>query len=98
MLRLLPKSDANTDDDDDEPTPYFIPTSLPQGPSRPGYLPARLWVLMELMSRAFRMGNQYDCGDMFSGKCSISKAFIRQGLKACALDIALDGRDDPWLH
>ena len=99
MLRLLHKNDANVvdgdDDDDDEKGPYFIPTSLPRGESRPGYLPARLWVLMTLMARAFTVEPKYDCGDMFAGKCAISKAFIRQGLKACALDIALDGRDDP---
>lgn len=78
--------------------PNFIPTSLPRGPSFFGYLPCRLWVIMQLMSMAFRMDPKHDCADMFAGKCSISKPYIRRGLTACALDIALDGGDDTRLH
>ncbi|OLQ15727.1 hypothetical protein AK812_SmicGene122 [Symbiodinium microadriaticum] len=38
----------------------------------------------------------YDVADLFAGHRAISKAFKRDGLKAIALDIALDGRDAGW--
>ena len=36
----------------------------------------------------------YACCDFFAGKCAISRAFRTRSYPACALDIALDERDE----
>ena len=75
-------------------TCWTIPTSLPKGIAHPGYLPVRLFMLMEIMTRAFEWHGSYSNVDLFAGQRSISKAYAAKGLGCCALDIALDPRDD----
>lgn len=84
----------SSDDDDDRDGPYFIPSRLPSTPVNRGYLPVRLWALILLMQRAFPSAPTFDVGDWFCGKKAISKAWVRKGLKACPLDLALDSNDD----
>ena len=76
---------------------YMVPRSLPSGPRRPGHLPVRLWIILQLMERAFVKGREYACADLFAGKCAISKTYRRKGLSACALDTEIDARDESWL-
>lgn len=82
--------------DDDQDGPYFIPRRLPKGEPCPGHLPAKLWVIIQLLEHAFIMHRSFECADLFAGKCAVSKAYKRKGRKACVLDIELDPRDEPW--
>eukprot|EP00435_Cladocopium_sp_Y103_P055403 s261_g18.t1 len=78
---------------DDDDGPYFIPR-MPKGAAHPGYIPARLWCIISLMLRAFKPMRPFSVADCFAGKCAISKAYIRNNMRAAALDFELDQRDD----
>lgn len=75
---------------------WVIPRAFPRGEHRPGFLPVRLMMLMVVMQQAFHGSSSYDCLDLFSGRCAVSKAFVAKGYKSCALDIELDARDVTW--
>ena len=77
---------------------WTLPRAMPKGESRPGFLPVRLCMLMEVMLHAFNFHGGYECIDLFAGKCAISKAYAAKGLRACALDFLLDAQDDARLH
>lgn len=42
-------------------------------------------------------GEDFQCLDLFAGKRAVSKAYSRKKMKSCALDIAIDPRDDSYL-
>lgn len=73
---------------------WTLPRAMPKGESRPGFLPVRLCMLMEVMLHAFNFHGGFECIDLFAGKCAISKAYVAKGLRACALDILIDPEDD----
>lgn len=77
---------------------WTLSRAMPKGESRPGFLLVRLCMLMEVMLHAFNFHGGFECIDLFAGKCAISKAYVAKGLRACALDILLDARDDAWLY
>lgn len=83
----------NRGKDDSDDGPYFIPR-MPKGPTHRGYIPARLWCIVSLMLRVFKPMRPFSVADCFAGKCAISKAFIRNNMRAAALDFELDQRDD----
>lgn len=100
-FRLLPRLQRRDDDADDDRGPrYFFPSRLPRGRPNAGYLPVRLFIIMMLMQRAFAPseGGEIMCADFFAGKCAISKAYVRKGYKAVAMDICLDPKDEPQLQ
>lgn len=55
---------------------------------------------MTLMERAFAppVGGPMQCSDFFAGECAISKAYVRKGYNAVAMDVCLDPKDDPQLQ
>lgn len=75
---------------------WAIPMTIPKGEHRPGFVPIRLFMLMLVMMKAFEFHGSYDCIDLFAGRRAVSKAYVAKGLKSCALDIAIDCRDDAW--
>lgn len=77
---------------------WTLPRAMPKGESRPGFLPVRLCMLMEVMLHAFNFHGGFECIDLFAGKCAISKAYVAKGLRACALDILIDPEDDARLY
>ncbi len=77
---------------------WTIPRAMPKGECRPGFLPVRLCMLMEVMLHAFNFHGGFECVDLFAGRCAISKAYVAKGLRACALDICLDPQDDARLQ
>ena len=85
----------NRGKDDSDDGPYFIPR-MPRGPAQPGYIPARLWCIVLLMERVFKPMRPFSVSDCFAGKCAISKAFLRNNMRAAALDFELDERDEIW--
>lgn len=65
------------------------------GPIRAGYVPFRLFVIMQLMALAFEPpSSPYVNLDFFAGQCAISRAFKARGYTTCSLDIDIDPRDD----
>ena len=48
--------------------------------------------------KVIEMPGDFHLVEAFGGQCEIAKAFKRAGLKACALDINLDPRDETGLH
>lgn len=74
----------------------FIPRRLPSAPRHSGFLPAKLFVLLQLMERAFKP-TPFDVADMFAGRCAISKAYKAANMDAVALDIVLNPLDESWI-
>lgn len=75
--------------------PVFLPKPPGDGPHHPGYVPIRLMILMNLMAEAFLPpGDEFDNVDLFAGRRAIAKAYRYKSLKATAMDIILDVRDD----
>ena len=66
----------------------------PKGPSHPGHLPVRLYMIIQLLQRAFVAPALYDCCDFFAGRMAVSKAYVARGFRACALDMCIDPNDD----
>ena len=65
-----------------------------KGPSRPGCLPYRIWVMMQLLAVAFAPLPELACTDLFAGKRALSRAFVGHGEPAVALDILLTPDDE----
>lgn len=97
MISHLFRLGRNRGKDDSDDGPYFIPR-MPKGPTHRGYIPARLWCIVSLMLRVFKPMRPFSVADCFAGKCAISKAFIRNNMRAAALDFELDQRDEIWQH
>lgn len=55
-------------------------------------------VMITQLHEAFEFhGEDFQCLDLFAGKRAVSKAYSRKKMKSCALDIAIDPRDDSYL-
>ncbi|CAK9007318.1 unnamed protein product [Durusdinium trenchii] len=80
-------------DEDKVPPRIPIPRGLGAGPNRPGFMPLRLLILIDMIKKAFAPPvEKYHNIDYFAGKCAISKAFKAKGYGA--LDIILNPLDD----
>lgn len=81
---------------DEQPLEPFVPIGrFIGGPIRTGYVPYKLFVIMQLMNLVFQPpAEPYVNLDMFAGQCAISRAFQARGYRTCSLDIAIDERDD----
>ena len=67
------------------------------GPARPGCLPFRLFMIMQVIATAFVAPPPFSCVDCFAARRAISRAFVGHGEPAVALDILLTPDDDSWV-
>ena len=71
-----------------------IPRPIIPGLSRPGYVPIRLYMIMQTLLASFKpVPSPFRLVDAFSGKGAIARGFQEKGQRFTRLDLSLDERD-----